>query len=159
MYKNDPFYRAFYLLALLGRRKGEIEKLKCEDVDLKNDYYIIRDTKNHEDQKHFLPPNVKEALESFMNKKGPVFVSSITGREISNPKRQTEKMKKETGDWFSMHYCRNVLVSAMAEQGVEAITLSGVLGHKDATTINKYLSLNYLKSSKQASEVATKLLQ
>ena len=42
---------------------------------------------------------------------------------------------------------RNILVSALAEQGIEAITLSGILGHKDPNTINKYLSINHFKSS------------
>jgi len=143
LYSDDPFYRAFYLLALLGRRKSEIEGLQCEDVSFKYDYYIIRNTKNSDEQKHFLSPNVKDALQQFMNQSGPVFVSRKTNRQITNPNKQTARLKKEIGDWFSMHYCRNILVSAMAENGVEAITLSGVLGHKDATTINKYLSLNY----------------
>ncbi len=30
---------------------------------------------------------------------------------------------------------------------MEAITLSGILGHKDTNTINKYLSINHYKSS------------
>ena len=35
---------------------------------------------------------------------------------------------------------RNILVSALAEQSTEAVTLSGILGHRDINTINKYLS-------------------
>jgi hypothetical protein len=37
-------------------------------------------------------------------------------------------------------------VSALAEQSTEAITLSGILGHKDINTINKYLSNSTMKS-------------
>lgn len=152
-YADDPFYRSFYLLALQGRRLGELLKLRCEDVSIEHDYYVIRDTKNHEDQKIFLPPNAKQALSEFMGASGPVFRSRITGRTISNPKKQTARLKEDIGEWFSMHYMRNVIVSALAESGVDAITLSGVLGHKDATTINKYLTLNYLNSSKVASDM------
>ncbi|MEA2100871.1 MAG: site-specific integrase [Campylobacterota bacterium] len=57
-----------------------------------------------------------------------------------------ENLVKEKYDNFSPHYMRNILVSMLAEQGTEAITLSGILGHKDVNTINKYLSINHFKS-------------
>lgn len=41
----------------------------------------------------------------------------------------------------------------MAEKGTEAIYMSGALGHSDPTTINSYLSMNYLKGSKIASDM------
>ena len=58
------------------------------------------------------------------------------------------QLKKFIGvENLSMHYMRNILVSALAEQGIEAITLSGILGHNDPNTINKYPSINHHKSS------------
>jgi site-specific recombinase XerD len=58
------------------------------------------------------------------------------------------QLKKFIGvDNLSLHYMRNILVSALAEQQIEAVTLSGILGHKDINTINKYLSTNHYKSS------------
>lgn len=63
-------------------------------------------------------------------------------------------MKIRLGDpKFGVHYLRNVMVSAMAEQGLESMHLSGALGHNDPNTIKKYLTMNYLKSSEKASEV------
>jgi len=44
---------------------------------------------------------------------------------------------------------RNILVSMLAEQHTEAITLSAILGHKDVNTINKYLSINHFKGSQE----------
>ena len=60
-----------------------------------------------------------------------------------------ENLQLEKFDKLSPHYMRNVLVSMLAEQGTEAITLSGLLGHKDVNTINKYLSINHYKSSQE----------
>lgn len=57
-----------------------------------------------------------------------------------------ENLIKEKFDNLSPHYMRNILVSMLAEQQVEAIVLSGILGHKDINTINKYLSNNHYKS-------------
>lgn len=152
-YKDDPFYRAFFLLALQGRRRSEIINLRAEDVDIEHDLYILRDTKNGEEQKIFLPPNVKIALVEFMPSKGLVFASIRTGGKITGGYKQVLMIRKSIGDWFSLHYLRNIMVSAMAENGVDAIHLSGALGHSDATTINKYLTMNYMRGSRIASNM------
>jgi integrase len=154
LYKDDPYYRAFFLLALQGKRKGEVINLKWEYISFEYDYYVLDDTKPDEQQKVFLPPNVKEALSKFQQEKGWIFESPVNkGERLSDAKRQTAKLKKELGDWFTMHYMRNVMVSAMAERGVDAIHMSGALGHTDATTINKYLTINSMHGSKIASDM------
>ncbi len=153
LYADDPFYRAFFLLALQGRRRGEIMNLQAEDVVLEHDYYIIRNTKNGEEQKIFLPQNVKEAMIEFLPERGYAFASRVTGGKLVYVHKQVQKIKKEIGDWFSLHYTRNVIVSAMAEQGVDAIYMSGALGHNDPNTITKYLTMNYLLGSKIASNM------
>ena len=100
LYSDDPFYRAFFLLALQGRRKSEIMNLKWEDISFEYDYYFLANTKNDEEQKVFLPPNVKEALLEFKESTGWVFESPINkGQRLSDAKRQTAKLKKELGDW------------------------------------------------------------
>ncbi len=154
LYHSDPYYRAFFLLSLQGRRKGEILNLRWEHISFEYDYYFLDHTKNDEEQKVFLPPNVKEALLEFRKEHGWVFESPvIKGQRLSDAKKQTAKLKKELGDWFTMHYTRNVMVSAMAEQGIDAIYMSGALGHNDPNTITKYLTMNYLQGSKIASDM------
>lgn len=154
LYSDNPYYRAFFLLALQGRRKGEIINLRWEHISFEYDYYFLADTKNDEEQKAYLPPNVKAALREFEQKSGWVFESPINqGARLNDAKRQTAKLKEELGEWFTMHYTRNVMVSAMAEQGVDAIYMSGALGHNDPNTITKYLTMNYLQGSKIASDM------
>lgn len=150
-YSTQPFYRALFLFGFTGRRKSEVLKLQWENVDLDNNYYWIEDTKNNEQQKYELPHFVKEALLQIpATRTGLVFKSPVTGRMIKNTDRQMTQLKKHLKmPELTLHYMRNVLVSALAERGTEAITLSGILGHKDATTINKYLSLSYHNSSKK----------
>ena len=46
----------------------------------------------------------------------------------------------------AMKLAQYVWREMLAEQQIEAITLSGILGHKDVNTINKYLSINHYKS-------------
>lgn len=154
LYKYDSYYRAFFLLALQGRRKSEVMNLKWEYISFNHDYYVLPNTKNGEEQKIYLPPNVKECLEDFKKEYGWVFESPIIpGKRLSDAKKQTAKLKKIVGQWFTMHYTRNIMVSAMAEQGIDAIYMSGALGHNDPNTITKYLTMNYLKGSKIASDM------
>ena len=51
LYKDDLFWRGFFLFCLYGRRKGEVASLKWENVDLENDVYYLIDTKNGNDYK------------------------------------------------------------------------------------------------------------
>ncbi|HIP20065.1 MAG TPA: hypothetical protein EYG70_02950 [Sulfurimonas sp.] len=148
-YHDSPYYRALFLFGFTGRRKGEILNLKWENIDFKHNYYWIEDTKTDDQQKYELPPYLIEPLQTIKDdRKGLVFKSPITGKKIINIDRQMRQLKKFLElDNLSMHYMRNILVSALAEQGIEAITLSGILGHKDVNTINKYLSTNHYKSS------------
>jgi integrase len=159
-YKDEPFYRALFLFGFTGRRKGEILNLQWKNIDLENNYYWIEYTKNNERQKYALPHFVKEAiLQIKSDHKGLVFQSPITGEKLKNTDRQMLKLKQYLNlPQLTLHYMRNVLVSALAEQGTEAITLSGVLGHRDATTINKYLSLSYHNSSKKGNETINNII-
>jgi len=148
-YHDNPYYKALFLFGFTGRRKGEILNLKWENIDFTHNYYWIEDTKTDATQKYQLPPYLIEPLHAIKDdRKGLVFKSPITGKKIINIDRQMRQLKKFLElDTLSMHYMRNILVSALAEQGIEAITLSGILGHKDPNTINKYLSINHYKSS------------
>lgn len=144
-YHDNPYYRALFLFGFSGRRKGEILSLKWENIDFTHNYYWIEDTKTDDQQKYQLPPYIIESLQEIKDdKKGLVFKSPINGKKLVNIDRQMRQLKKFLElDTLSMHYMRNILVSALAEQGIEAITLSGILGHKDPNTINKYLSINH----------------
>lgn len=154
IYAKDPYYRSFFLLALQGRRKGEIISLRWENISFEYDYYFLPSPKNDQEQKIFLPPNVKACFEEFRKDRGWVFESPVNpGKRLHDAKRQTIKLKNALGEWFTMHYTRNVMVSAMAEQGVDAIYMSGALGHNDPNTITKYLTMNYLQGSKIASDM------
>lgn len=153
-FASDPFYHALFLLALQGRRRSEILKLRWEDVNFDANYYVLRKTKNDEEQKIFLPERVKTLLLLFRETEGWVFQSRRTETHLVDIRRVTERMKIRLEDpKFGIHYLRNVIVSAMGEQGLESIHLSAALGHNDPHTIKKYLTINYLAGSEKASKI------
>lgn len=99
-------------------------------------------------------------LKEFKEESGWVFQSRRTGTHLVDIRRVTDRMKIRLGDpKFGIHYLRNVMVSAMAEQGLESMHLSGALGHNDPNTIKKYLTMNYLRSSEKASEVIDAIVE
>lgn len=159
-FRDDDYYRALYLFALMGRRKGEILSLKWENVSFVHNYVVLSDTKNDEVQKMFLPEAIKEALQSFCDPLDVwVFASPYDKtKPIGNIEKMTARIKKRL-PYFTLHYLRNVIVSAMAEQGRDAVFMSGALGHLSANTIDKYLTLNYLAGSKSAADTIEKIIK
>ena len=154
VYGEQPFYLTIFLFALQGRRRSEILTLKWEDISMEHNYYILRNTKNNEEQKIFLPNVIKEQLILIPKMSEWVFTSRVSGSHMVDIRKVVDKVKRELRDEnFGIHYLRNVLVSAMAEQGLDSMYLSGALGHNDPNTIKKYLTMNYLKSSEIASGV------
>jgi integrase len=160
-YHDNPYYRALFLFAFTGRRKSEILKMKWENIDFNNNYYWIEETKNADTQLFPLPEFIKTPLlEIKSNRAGYVFESPIIlGKPLKDITRQMNQLKKHIGvDNLTLHYMRNILVSALAEQSTEAITLSGILGHKDINTINKYLSNSTMKSGLKGLETIDNIL-
>lgn len=157
---RNPFQKAFFAFAMQGRRRTEIMTLRWEDVDFNNNVYILRKTKNNEEQKIFLPENIKELLLQFKNDSQEwVFTSRYTGSHITSIQHNINLLKERLDNKeFCLHYLRNVIVSAMAERGLESMYLSGALGHNDPNTIKKYLTMNYLKSSEMASNVISDIV-
>ena len=157
VYEDDIFYKSLYLFALHGRRKSEILNLRWENIDFANNTYLIEDTKNDEHQLFILPIYIKELLEQFSQEMGYVYKSPTKpALPLSNIEKQTKKIKKIIPN-FTLHYMRNVIVSAMGEQGVSATLMSGALGHNNTNTLSKYLSLNYSKGSGEVNNLIEEL--
>ena len=153
VFNDDSFYKSFYLFALQGRRKSEILNLRWENIDFVHNTFLIEDTKNGEHQLLTLPSYIKDLLGEFKNDAGYVYESSTNPNlPISNIEKQTKKLKAVIPN-FTLHYMRNVVVSAMAEQGVSATLMSSALGHNNTHTLSQYATLNYAKGSSEANRI------
>ncbi|MFA7084950.1 MAG: tyrosine-type recombinase/integrase [Arcobacteraceae bacterium] len=158
VFHNNPFYLSFYLFAIQGRRKSEILTLKWEQIDFKNNTYLLEDTKNGEHQVFHLAKNIRLELEKFQSKTGWVYESFVNqGQRVTNVEKQTNKLKQLIPN-FTLHRLRNIIVSAMAEQGMSPTLMSAALGHNNTTTLSKYLTLNYMKSSEVVEQVIQNII-
>lgn len=157
LFGNDPIFLSFYLFALIGKRKGEILNLRWENINFKRNTFLIEDTKNNEHQTNTLPSSIKQELEKFKKPKGWIYQSPrVKGKAMSNIEKQTIKIKAILPN-FTLHRLRNVIVSAMAEQGVSATLMSAALGHNNTATLAKYLTLGYEAGSREASALMESL--
>ncbi len=164
LYADNPLYRALFLFAVHGRRWNEIRTLDWKDIDFnKNRYTITLDrNKIDESQTYMLSKDIFDALiDIHDDMHGLVFKSPKTGKELSTPKRQLHKIREKTGiEKLTMHYFRNILVSAMGEVGVANTVLSASLGHTNLNTVHQfYLTANHTKASEVANSTIAQITQ
>lgn len=152
--KDNPHHRAGFLFGFHGRRVTEALSMHWEDINFDRNTYIIRglNSKVGIDMEFALPADVRESLMCFRATKGKVF-------NVDSLDRHYHKIRGVTGiQEFSFHWMRNLCVSALAGMGVNATDLSAMLGHTDATTINKYLTFQRGSSTRRTNSISQKLL-
>jgi len=162
-YKDEPFYRALFLFALFGRRWNEIRTLEWTDIDFGRGEYTVRaeNSKIDEDKTFALPKDINEALQYFRDASGLVFKSPKTGRELSTPKKQMEKIRELSGvENLTLHYFRHIMATTLSDGGLVNTTLSASLGHNNAQTVDSYYrTANHLKGSQEATKAIEHLVE
>ena len=150
----------------LGDFEKEGEIVKWSDIDMigKNKIYTIRAENNkiNEDQSYELPLPILNALSDIKDdRKGLVFKSPVTGKELYPPKKQLTKVRELSGiEELTMHYFRHILVTAMGEIGTASTILSASLGHTNLETVTQfYLSANHTKGSQDANKAIEQITQ
>ncbi len=158
LYKEDDYHYCLFMFYLHGRRKSEVLKLEWKNIDLKNDFYVIEDSKNGENQKFYLSSNIKERLSKIPKLNKYIFFSkSKKDDHVKNLTYQVNQIRKYTNTDFKLKDTRNIITSAMGLNGENAIYQSGAVGHKSLKTIDKYSTLNYEVGSKKASDLIDKI--
>lgn len=164
VYKNNPTMRAIFLFGFYGRRRNEVLSLTWENVDLKNKSFIIprEQSKIGIDLEFTLSDDIKIALleiAKYTGKEGLVFKSPRGGGQYTDIREHIYSIRTDSGiEEFGYHWMRNLAVSALSSQGVDAIHLSSLLGHTDTNTVKQYLSLQRKESSGMMQEVSKTLL-
>lgn len=162
VYRNDDFYYCMFFFYIQGRRKSEVLKLEWKNIDIKNKFYVIEDTKNGEKQKFILLDNIINRIKNIPKINKYVFASNLKlDDHIKNIDWAIDKIKqhKKSLNDFTLKDTRNIITSAMGESGENAIYQSGTLGHRSLKTIDKYSTLSYVKGSEKANEVINKIIK
>ncbi|OPX33824.1 MAG: hypothetical protein B1H12_11210 [Desulfobacteraceae bacterium 4484_190.2] len=151
------------LMALYtGMRRGEIFRLKWEDIDLEKGFIHIRDPKGGIDQTIPLNEGVKSVLAGiYRGKKKFVFPGKGGGR-LKNIQKAVNRIKARAGlpkDFRPLHGLRHTFASFLASSGkVDLYTLQKLLTHKSPIVTQRYAHLRD-NALKQASEAAVKIIR
>ena len=152
----------FMRMALFtGMRRGELFKLKWDDIDFERGFIHIRQPKGGKDQTIPLNQTVRELLENHPHIVDSAFVfPGRSGKQRTEIRRPVDRIRKEAGlpvDFRPLHGLRHTYASMLASSGkVDLYTLQKLLTHKSAAMTQRYAHLRD-DALRRASEVARDL--
>lgn len=154
---NNPHHLALFLFGFHGRRLNEVTSLRWSDINFFGRTYLIRaeSSKVKVDMTFQLTEDVKNALDLMDGKIG----SDELIFSVKQVQKHYARIRAISAiPDFSYHWMRNLIVSALASQGVDTTHLSAMLGHTDTSTLKKYLSLQREASTSITNEATSNLL-
>ncbi len=146
-----------------GMRRGEILRLRWDDVNLERGFLTIRDPKGGPHQKIPLNEAAREVLESQLRSNSPLVFPGNGGRQrtVLNS-RFLNRIKEKAGlpkGFRPLHGLRHVYASMLASSGkVDMYTLQKLLTHKSPVMTQRYAHLRD-EALKRAADVAGDLIE
>jgi len=162
--EKDPHDQAgkIMLMALYtGMRRGELFRLKWEDIDFDRGFIHIRNPKGGVDQTIPLNDAAREVLESIYRTDSPYVFPGRNGGQRTDIHHQVNRIKERAGlpkDFRALHGLRHVYASMLASSGkVDMYTLQKLLTHKSPQMTQRYAHLRD-EALKRAADIAGELV-
>jgi integrase len=125
-----------------GMRRGEILKLKWEDVDLDQKIIFVRNTKNNEVREIPLNNLLTNTLSSIKFTLPYVFCNE-DGKPYGSVRKSFDTALKKAGiEDFRFHDLRHTFASHLVMSGVDLMTVKELLGHKTIKMTLRYAHLS-----------------
>ena len=143
---NNLLLRAIVTVAVnSGMRRGEILNLTWDNVDLRNGYLLVTQSKNGDRREVPINPAVHEVLVGIVRRlDSPYVFCDEKGRMFKGGRNAFERACKRAGIYdFHFHDLRHTAASFMAMAGVDLMSIKQILGHK---TIQMTLRYSHLSS-------------
>jgi integrase len=145
-----------------GMRRGELFKLKWEDIDFDRGFIHLLDPKGGHDQKIPLNPAVRQLLENHPQSDSPYVFPGRGGKQRVDIKKQVNRIKERAGlpkDFRALHGLRHTYASMLASSGeVDLYVLQRLLTHKSAAMTQRYAHLRD-EALTRASHLAGNLIE
>ncbi len=142
VYSNaSEFLKPILIVAMnTGMRKSEILNLKWEDVNFKDGYLIVRESKNNDSR--IIPMNkvLMETIKSVKNNNSNEYLFSH-GNEAPAKTFKTAfnaAIRRAGIERFRFHDLRHTFASNLVMAGVDIVTVQELMGHKDITMTKRY---------------------
>jgi len=141
--KWDKLYLIVLLAITTGARKGEITKLRWNDIDFDRRTAYVATTKNGQPKVLPLTDSVIKELELFDSKDSSLIFGSRV--KYDAPYCFTKPWKKALEDAeikdFRFHDLRHSCASYLAQSGASLLEIADVLGHKQISVTKRYAHL------------------
>jgi integrase len=136
---------AFMKMALFtGMRRGELMKLKWEDIDFERGFISIRFPKSGVSQKIPLNPQARDILINHPKKPDYVFTRA-NGEPFTNVINRRVRAIREAADlpkdFRPLHGIRHFFASILVSSGMDLYTVGKLLTHKDSRMTARYSHL------------------
>lgn len=137
---NETALRIMRILALTGCRRGEVERLRWEEVDEERACFRLADTKEGAS----IRP-VGSAVFKLLNKvrpgraKGHVFPGAVAGKAFDGLSKVWSKTISKTLEGVTPHVLRHSFASMANDLGYTEATIAAILGHAAGTTTSRYM--------------------
>ncbi|MCK5395391.1 MAG: tyrosine-type recombinase/integrase [Gammaproteobacteria bacterium] len=136
----------FMMLLLTGARKGNVETMAWEDINLEGGIWTIPDTKNGERLNVQL---VNSAIAILCSRcvdgeipNGYVFPGVGSSGHIVEPKKAWNRvLEKSKIKDLRMHDLRHVFGSYLAATGANQFVIRDAMGHKDISSSSRYVQM------------------
>ena len=137
---SSPEFRPVLLCAYLtGMRRGEILKLKWEDVDLNAGYIFVKETKNSESRAIPMEDTLKNTLLELKVDSNEYVFQSFRERSLTSFYREFWKAITKAGVKCTFHTLRHTFASNLVTRLKEdMVTVMELTGHKDIRMLKRY---------------------
>jgi len=143
-----------------GMRRGEMFKLKWNDIDFQRGFISIKNPKGGVSQKIPLNDQARQVLEHHPRTAENVFVRP-DGEPFTDIRRRVNPIKQAAGipdDFRALHGLRHTYASMLASSGkVDLYTLQKLLTHKSPVMTQRYAHLRD-EALKSASALAGNII-
>ena len=139
----DKLYLIVLLAITTGARKGELTKLRWNDIDFERRTAHVSTTKNGQPKVLPLTDSVMKELQLFDTKDSSLIFASKVKEEVAYYFTKPWKKALEDADIedFRFHDLRHSCASYLAQSGASLLEIADVLGHKQISVTKRYAHL------------------
>ena len=139
----DKLYLIVLLAITTGARKGELTKLRWNDIDFERRTAYVSTTKNGQPKVLPLTDSVINELQLFDTKDSSLIFESKVKREVAYCFTKPWKKALEDAEIedFRFHDLRHSCASYLAQSGASLLEIADVLGHKQISVTKRYAHL------------------
>jgi len=139
-----PHLKHMIMVALnTGMRKGEVFKLKWQNVDLERSQINIKESKSGKERKIPINSTLSSLLYALKSRNGQseyVFTNPKTGNPFTDVKRSFDTACTNADiDDLRFHDLRHTFATRLVRRGVDLVIIKELMGHASIITTQRYL--------------------